>query len=138
MTREEVKELLPIMQAYSEGKTIEFLSMSPTCAKWTEIDDPNFILSSNRYRIKPESKYRPFKSKEECQSEMMKHTPFGWVSSKNEEATAFVYFICTNYIHVNDGYSINGWCFNYEEMFDKYTFGDGTPFGINEAHLFRF
>ena len=133
MTREEVKELLPIMQAYSEGKTIEVLSMSITGAKWTEIYEPDFVLNPNKYRIKSEPKYRPFKSKEECWSEMMKHTPFGWVSSKNEEATAFVYFICTNYTRVNDGYSINGWCFNYEEMFDKYTFGDGTPFGINEG-----
>lgn len=79
-----------------------------------------------------EPTYRPFKDKNECWNTMLKHEPFGWVSSKNEEATAFVYFICTNYIRVNDGYTINGRCFNYEEMFDKYTFGDGTPFGIKE------
>lgn len=32
MTREEAKELLPIIQAYSEGKTIEFLRKSLTGA----------------------------------------------------------------------------------------------------------
>lgn len=79
-----------------------------------------------------ESDYRPFKSKEECWAEMMKHTPFGWVFSENKEALAFIYFICTTYIHVHDGYSINGRTFNYEEMFDKYTFADGTPFGIKK------
>lgn len=33
----------------------------------------------------------------------------------------------------NDGYNtLNGWTFDYKEMFDKYTFADGTPFGIKE------
>lgn len=79
-----------------------------------------------------ESAYRPFKNKEECWNEMLKHQPFGWVFSKNKEAITFVYYISINYIRVNDGYTLNGWTFDYEEMFDKYTFADGTPFGIKE------
>lgn len=80
-----------------------------------------------------EPTYRPFKSKEECWQEMIKHQPFGWVFSKNKEAITFVYYISINYIRVNDGYTLNGWTFDYEEMFDKYTFADGTPFGIKEG-----
>lgn len=76
--------------------------------------------------------YKPFKSKEECWQEMLKHQPFGWVFSKNKEAITFVYYISINYIRVNDEYTLNGWTFDYEEMFDKYTFADGTPFGIKE------
>ena len=38
MTREEAKELLPIIQAYSEGKTIEYL----IDGKWVELKDPAF------------------------------------------------------------------------------------------------
>lgn len=79
-----------------------------------------------------EPTYRPFKSKEECWQEMIKHQPFGWVFSKNKEAITFVYYISINYIRVNDGYTLNGWTFDYEEMFDKYTFADGTPFGIKK------
>ena len=79
-----------------------------------------------------EPTYRPFKSKEECWQEMIKHQPFGWVFSKNKEAITFVYYISINYIHVHDGYTLNGWPFDYEEMFDKYTFADGTPFGIKK------
>ena len=79
-----------------------------------------------------EPTYRPFKSKEECWQEMIKHQPFGWVFSKNKEALTFVYYISINYIHVHDGYTLNGWPFDYEEMFDKYTFADGTPFGIKK------
>lgn len=41
-------------------------------------------------------------------------------------------YVSINYIHVHDGYTLNGWPFDYEEMFDKYTFADGTPFGIKK------
>ena len=129
MTREEAKELLPIIQAWAEGKNIQFLSDG----EWHDINQTDFTCYPDKYRIKPEPKYRPFKSKEECWNEMMKHTPFGWVFSENKEALAFIYFICTTYIRVHDGYSINGWTFNYEEMFDKYTFADSTPFGVKKG-----
>lgn len=82
-----------------------------------------------------EPTYRPFKTQEECWQEMIKHQPFGWVFSKNKEAITFVYYISIKYIHVNDGYTLNGWTFDYEEMFDKYTFADGTPFGIKENEV---
>lgn len=50
MTREEVKKLLPIMQAYAEGKTIQFRVCNK---KWIDIDDPSFDVGID-YRIKPE------------------------------------------------------------------------------------
>lgn len=78
MTREQVKELLPIIQAYTEGKVIE-----QRCAEsWIEVDeDCDFHFPANSYRIKPEFKYRPFKGMEECLKEMQKHQPFGWIES---------------------------------------------------------
>ena len=116
------------MQVFAEGKSIEYMDSN---GLWEKTENPIWE-EGTKYRIQPESKYRPFKSKEECWSEMMKHTPFGWVFSENKEALAFIYFICTTYIRVHDGYSINGWTFNYEEMFDKYTFADGTSFGVKK------
>ena len=50
MTREEAKKLLPIMQAYVEGKNIQFLACKD---KWIDIDDPSFDGRID-YRIKPE------------------------------------------------------------------------------------
>ena len=38
MTREEVKEMLPIMQAYAEGKTIQFLDGG----KWLDLCESDF------------------------------------------------------------------------------------------------
>ena len=79
MTREQAKELLPIIQAFAEGKTIQFKN---TFGAW--IDIPNngkvcFDKELTEFRIKPELKYRPFNSKDECWNEMLKHHPFGWV-----------------------------------------------------------
>lgn len=80
-----------------------------------------------------EPAYRPFKTQEECWQEMIKHQPFGWVFQKNNEAITFVFYISINYMHVHDEYNtLNGWTFDYEQMFDKYIFADGTPFGIRE------
>lgn len=79
MTREEAKELLPIIQAFADGKTIEIYD-----GEWNTIpfEDPHFDCKPSCYRIKPEPKYRPFKTKEECWNEMLKHQPVGWLKSK--------------------------------------------------------
>ena len=79
MTREEAKELLPIIQAYAEDKDIEMFFDN----KWVTGTNLDFTLSPENYRIKPEPKYRPFKTEEECWDEMLNHQPFGWVISKN-------------------------------------------------------
>ena len=81
MTREEAKELLPIIQAFADGKTIEIYN-----DKWNTMvfNDPHFDCAPSRYRIKPEPKYTPFKTQAECWNEMLKHQPFGWVKSKDK------------------------------------------------------
>lgn len=122
MTREEAKELLPIIQAYADGKTIEFLHKSYKGAIWTELDDPDFMWNANNYRIKPEPKYIPFKTKEECWQEMLKHQPFGWLKDKGTQN--YKNWVCV------DKYGIDGTSFDY--AYKKYTFADGTPFGIKE------
>ena len=80
MTKEEAKELLPIIQAYTEGKTIE---CSVDGKFWSKTDIPKW-KSGMYYRIKPEQKYRAFESQEECWNEMMKHEPFGWIKSPGD------------------------------------------------------
>ena len=72
MTREEAKEILPIIQAFAEGKTIEYREYD---GEWKVAHTPTWS-SRLFYRIKPELKYRPFKSMEECWNEMQNHQPF--------------------------------------------------------------
>lgn len=131
MTREEAKQLLPIIQAYAEGKTIQFLNGG----KWYDVYDTDFYQSPDKYRIKPGLKYRPFKSQEECWSEMLKHQPFGWVIGgkdyKNFYHIEYVYS-CNPYNYHRVKLSQNDMSFNYEHLFRDFTFIDGSPFGKEE------
>ncbi len=63
MTREETKVLLPIIQAYAEGKAIESRCIKGDKSLWYDDEDPSFD-GDFEFRIKPEPKYRPFKDAE--------------------------------------------------------------------------
>lgn len=123
MNRNQAKELLPIIKAFSEGKTIEM-----KCAEsWIEIEDVCDLHSSSTFRIKPESKYRPFKGAEECWKEMLKHQPFGWVKCKEDGSLGLITLI------INEAsIYVNGIGSNSERTMRGFTFADGTPFGILE------
>ena len=129
MTREQAKELLPIIQAFAEGRDIEYRSkgFNENWKKVTQI--PELSFKSFEYRIKPEPKYRPFKDAKECMAEMLKHQPFGWITSQG----AFFYII-----YIEDklfGYgSACGTILHSEfnDVLKSFTFADGTPFGIKE------
>lgn len=129
MTREEAKELLPIIQAYAEDKEIELLFGT----EWIKATNPEFILNPRFYRIKPKSKYRPFKTKEECWNEMLNHQPFGWVIPKNGRSYVNLGSIAQYNNNVEIIFSTNETeQFSTERLFNCYTFADGTPFGIKE------
>lgn len=126
MTREQAKQLLPIIKAYSEGKTVQF--QDTTTGNWYDVYRPDSNLSFGKYtnyRIKPKATYRPFANAEECWHEMQKHQSFGWVKGKKLRT-----FVGISEV-VKDGceLSINGFD-KYEALFNDYTFPDGTPFGI--------
>ena len=131
MTREEVKKMLPIMQAYAEGKTIQFLDGG----KWLDLCETDFYKSPDRYRIKPEPRYRPFKTQEECWNEMQKHQPFGWVKSKDKD-----YFRLIGLVQFESEFEDVIITFATSEnlarsshsIYENYIFADGTPFGIKE------
>ena len=131
MTIEEAKELLPIIQAYVEGKTVQYEFYTDI---WKDIKEPSF-RSDVKYRIKPEQKYRPFKTKEECWNEMLKHKPFGWVKSKMNGRFSCIGEVYgsdefeTVYIALSTSESLSR---SSDSMFEQYTFYGGTTFGIKE------
>lgn len=145
MTREEAKELLPIVQAFAEGKTIQY-RVSPSFPRlnnhdisyvkeWFDIDEDKcdgFSCDGTiDYRIKPEPKYRPFKTKEECWNEMLKHQPFGWITSKKTDNYVFIDYVGELNSCVCISFTAGeSECYPAEMLFDKYKFVDGTPFGM--------
>lgn len=124
MNRQQAKELLPIIQAFAEGKTIEFRNKS--FKEWTEINNPSFDPTITNYRIKPEPKYRPFKDAKECWQEMQKHQPFGWIKASHGK------FLIIGFKNNVIAFGIKDNWQDYNYIFKSYTFADGTPFGIKE------
>lgn len=61
MNRKEAIELLPIIQAYAEGKEIEIFDK--TMKMWKTAMLPHFGCDPKNYRIKPVVKCRPFKGR---------------------------------------------------------------------------
>ena len=126
MTREEIKKMLPILQAFADGKTIESRCIKGDKSLWYDDEDPSFD-NDFEYRIKPEPKYRPFKNAEECWNEMQKHQPFGWVIKKREKKI-LITEVLTFGINLHRQESPYG----FDEANVILTFADGTPFGIKE------
>lgn len=130
MNRKEAAELLPFIQAYIKGKTIQVKNQkdSKGTEEWLDVINPNFDMSPSCYRIKPELKYRPFKDAEECWQEMQKHQPFGWVKDKSWK----IYDMITRV--TDSGVLFNGSRFDdiatYSHSYDRMAFAYGTPFGI--------
>lgn len=132
MDRNQAKEFFPIMQAFAEGRVIECRT-KPSAIKgtdvpndWTEMKEIEY-WNNTEYRIKPESKYRPFKDRQECWQEMQKHQPFGWIKCKEG------YF---NIVYVDDYYvgladkDNSSILLASKNSYQDNTFVDGTPFGM--------
>ena len=132
MTREQAKELLPIIQAFTEGKVIEIFDDE---IGWVKKENPKFNLNPDFYRIKPEPKYRPFKSQEECWNEMLKHQPFGWVKSKKSGHHFSIGSVLWDkeFDDIFVTFAYDGMlCCSLKSVFEDFTFLDGTSFGIKE------
>lgn len=135
MTREEAKEILPIIKAFSEGKKILAKDKRLSDAKynWSEVDDCSFNMKQFKYRIKPEPKYRPFKDAEECWQEMLKHNPFGWIHVADDNLYHNIIMLAPEQ-GCHEAYIRIGNCTvrGLEETFRIATFADGQPFGVKE------
>lgn len=114
MTREEARKAAEVMLAYANGEEIEIAYSN---SSYQTVTSPEFDWGKVEYRVKTKPTYRPFKDKEECWNEMLKHEPFGWLIDKDGDyllpstAGDDTDFIC---------------------RFRVLKFADGTPFGIKE------
>lgn len=139
MTREEIKKVLPVIQAFTEGKVIQTKNGDETwitIGKETDLNIESLAEYPDCFRIKPEPQYRPFKDADECWQEMLKHQPFGWTKKTCGHC---------NFLHIMELYSTgivinmvdNFGCFKnlletYGLAFAEITFADGAPFGVKE------
>jgi hypothetical protein len=127
MTKEEAKELLPIITAYAEGKTIQ---IKDNYGNWHYPANPDFTKGPENYRIEPKLRYRPFDNMDECLTEMKNHLPYGWLerpeTQYQERSQEIIVSLNDSYLYMNEYHS------TYEDAFNNATFADGSPFGIKE------
>lgn len=78
--------------------------------------------------------YRPFKDKNECWNEMHNHPDFGWVKRINGGYKQIMSIHTDIFNKQCAGFAgqTGTACFEFEYIYKKYTFTDGTPFGIKE------
>lgn len=133
MIKEEAKYLLPIIQAFVEGKAIEcraklnrIKGVVDIPNKWTETNEI-WCVNSLEYRIKPdtEPKYRPFANAEECWQEMLKHQPFGYTYDRFNNIRDSITKVATTGVSYDSPTVIS-----FAEIFDRFVFADGVPFGM--------
>lgn len=138
MTIEETKERIAVMQAYVDGKQIQVESSD---SKWADVPEPSWSINGN-YRIKPETKYRPFKDAEECWQEMLKHQPFGWIKEKGDKPSYELLACVSENDETPISFAVYGSVgmgiidrpsIEFNKMFNAFTFADGAPFGVKEG-----
>ena len=112
MNKERAKELLPIIEAFVNGKVIEYLFVGEwrvaTCPDWTP---------GVKYRIKPEPKLVPFTFEDK---ELLVDK---WVVEKGYRAIDKIIRIA------NDGVLAGNKAITYSKLFHSYEFSDGSPCG---------
>lgn len=119
---------MDIISAFAEGKTIQYKTDTGSWHDLTENEGlPMGTLAEepNKFRIKPEQKFRPFNDAEECWAEMQKHQPFGWVKDRNGSKFVIENVDSRGFVEVYD----DGTC-SFKEVFETRTFADCTPFGV--------
>ena len=126
MTREEAKRRAELYSALAKGKSVQVQGID---GSWVDvdIDKLNYFIETPIFRIKPEPKYRPFKTQEECWNEMLKHQPLGWLRSKRIKD---IYQLIT--IRNHESRIFADLPLRFSRAYREYEFLDGTPFGIKE------
>lgn len=124
MNRQQVKELLPIMQAFADGKEVEIKNKKDNVWHILKEDDIRYI-NFEKYDLRIKPKYRPFVNKEECWQEMLKHQPFGWIT----DGPRICNIICIREDGILANTNLNGTFYEFESSINL-KFADGTPFGI--------
>lgn len=100
------------------------------------MDDENKEISADKILSLEitEPSYRPFKISEECLNEMSKHIPFGWLYDRYSgdfvNVSSIQYAAIELMPQVNEETIKNRILYN--EAFKRFTFLDGSTFGIKQ------
>lgn len=125
MNIEETKKAIEVMQAFVDGKVIQYLDRNK---EWQDIDPKKGMGVSwnwfdKEYRIKREPHYRPFKDAEEVMEAIKIHGDFvKW----KEDGCWKLRIIAIHDEHIQ--FSTNN-IIDLDVALREWIFADGTPFG---------
>lgn len=124
-----IEEMLAVMTAYKEGKTIE---VGYKGSDWEEIDTPSWDWSTLDYRVKPEPKqptYRPYKDAKEFIKAQSEHGMYLYFSKNCAYKLVTSINICSIAI-LWDSKQVEE--IEYTDLFKRATWQDGQPCGVLE------
>lgn len=111
-----IKDMTEVMQAYEEGKKIQFTRKNED--DWSDIvGEPTWNWNHYRYRIKTEPKYVPYDSVSEVDRDK-------WVKDKTDGILSRIVGLDP----IDNAVQFYGWC-SLKELFERYTYEDGSPCG---------
>ena len=127
------QEKIEVMKAYEDGKTIQSYDIEQD--KWVNCHNPTWNWLGFDYRIKPESKYRPYKDTDEMIADFKKRfnakvppyaMPMIWVRNKTFKDCRLITVFRDKVVMI----IVSGE--DMKELFKDYTYLDGSPCGIKE------
>ena len=118
------------------GSDSKFFITYSTDVEWFKSHPSKEITPEDILNITVDKpKYRPFKDVKECWQEMLKHQPFGWVTSIRVSYNVYdiISYVCKRDFPVFGRIQFaDETNYNFADAFQLITFADGTPFGIKE------
>ena len=116
MDRTETKEAIAIMQAWVDGKTIQYRNKADDSVWDDVIGTPIWSWTNTQYRVKPTVIYRPYSSEVECMHDILTNHSNSWMKVKGENK----YFLLKEVSSKT----------NFNSMFRDCEYIDGSPFGM--------
>lgn len=131
-----IEEMISVMQAYADGKKIEYKLSNGDCYPWRTTNEPDWEWRSYDYRVKPEppkKKIVPYESAEEFLAAMKEHGPFIKLHCKSDGWFSYMAVLNidndkTAWLNNHDCGSEDGTTFD-ELTDERYTWQDGTRVG---------
>lgn len=120
MSKERTLEQIKVMQAYVDGKEIEWLNEEYD--EWDIDPDPDWNWDEFSYRVKEEPVYVPFTLEDDIESLLGKA-----VRHKTENHVAIISGV--DKTDTVETFYITKFWFSLRQSFEYLTFADGKPFG---------
>lgn len=122
-----IEKMIAVMQAFKDGKEIEFCDNSLSTCTWYSTDAPSWDWYGCDYRVKQELKlkYRPYANADECFADVKKHG--SWVKNQRGQYINIVFIENCSISYASDKSILYEYAYSHLVWAD-----DGSVFGMLE------